>query len=154
VADTYHESVMDAAKAIVAAEALPDIPAERVYKRLTTDRVKLTFPCVVVSIEGCNEEWRPLDTENDVLTLPVNVALAHRLDLRADDPLLARWLAWRQGLRRAFLMRLMGDVDEVWHVEVKPMATLDAQRVIGPEYQGGAAGLILEPQVVVARRRD
>ncbi len=153
MADTFHESCMRAAAAMAVAAALPDVPAERVYVRLTGDRAKITFPCVICCLDGVKEEWRPLDTEYDVLTLPVNLVLGHRLDLRTDDVLLRKWLLWRQGLRIAFLMQLMDDVPEVWDVTVKALDTVDSQRLIGPEYQGGAAGVLLEPQVVVPRVR-
>ncbi len=153
MADTFHESCLRAAASMAVAAALPDVPAERVYVRLTGDRAKITFPCVIVCLDGVKETWAPLDTESDLLTLPVNLVLGHRLDLRSDDVLLQKWLGWRQLLRVAYLMQLMADVPEVWHVEVKPMETIDSQRLIGPEYAGGAAGLILEPQVVVPRVR-
>ncbi len=153
MADTFHESVLRNAASMAVAAALPDVPAERVYVRLTGDRAKITLPCVICTLEGVKETWVPLDTENDVLTLPVNVILCHRIDLRTDDVLLRKWLVWRQALRAAYLMQLMTDVPEVWHVDVEPMDTIDHQRLIGPEYQGGAAGVLLKPQVVVPRVR-
>jgi hypothetical protein len=152
VADSYHEEVLDAATTMATAAALSGV-GTKVYRRLTGDRAAVTMPCLIVNLEGCKEEWRPLDTEYDVLTLPVNIALAHHADMRATDPMLARWLLWRQNLRVAFLMQLMDDVSEVWHVEVRPLDTLDSQRVIGPEFQGFASAVMLLPEVVVPRVR-
>ena len=125
---------MRAAASIAAAEGLPDIPPERVYVRLSPDRAKVTYPCVIVTLEGCKEAWLPLDTENDVL--------------------LQKWLGWRQNLRHAYLMQLMADVPEVWHVDVEPVDTVESQRLVGPTYQDGASAVLLKPQVIVPRRRD
>lgn len=150
---SIHERVMDAAAALVVAEGLPGITASRVYTRLTADKAKVTLPCVVVNLEGCRETLAPLDTEFDQRTLPVNVVLLHRADLRSDAETLTRWLSWRESLSDAYLMQIFDDVTEVWHVDVEPLDAVDSQRLVGPEYQGGASGMILKALARTARRR-
>ncbi len=153
MADSYHESVMDAVAAMVVAEGMPGITADRVYVRKTADKATVTLPCVIVDLEGCKETLLPIDTENDVRTLPVNVHLMHRADLRDHRAALVKWLAWKENLHEAFLMQLPSDVSEVWHVDVEPLEVIDVARLVGPEMQAAASSILLKPQVITTRRR-
>ena len=144
---------MDAAVSMVEAEGLSkaDGPV-KVYKKKLPDTADVDFPCVLVTLEGCKEVLQAIETEKDERVLPVQVHLLDRQDLRSQTDL-SRWLSFVQSIGEAFLMQLMEDVPEVWHVEVRPMETLMAQEALGPKYMNAASSWLIEARAITPRRR-
>jgi hypothetical protein len=144
---------MTAIAALLAAEGLDDIPSERIYVRKLPDTATVQFPCILVTLEGAKPECFPLDTEYDERLLPVSVLLLNRSS-RRDDSDLSTWLTWLEDAVNALLMQLYDDVPDCWHADVRPMDSVDQQRIIGPEMGIMASGYVITPRVVTARRRS
>ena len=150
---SLHKSVLDAVVAALQAIESPRVPPEQIYLRKTVgDVANVMRPCWIVSLDDARETMDAFSTEDDCRTLPVVATFLDRKDRKntADIP---GWLASRQQVANAFLMQLLPDVLEVWHVDVRPLDVLDMQRVMGPGYEDAQGGFMFLPQAITTRIR-
>jgi hypothetical protein len=150
---------MDAA--IAALVALPlaswtDPPT--VFKQKLPDLATAVYPCAFVTIKDCKQTLVPFTTETDDRTLPVACHLMDR-ESSQDASTLSPWLLWLEQMTSAFLMQIFDALSEGpipgtnWHVEIRTMDVLDAQRSAGPGYQHAVSSFWLDCRVTTARVR-
>ena len=110
----------------------------KVYVQTLPDENALSFPCVVVTVEGETEELTDAYFGGDEIMFPVRVLVCDRADTdyQSRRPL---YLSWRRQIAQ-HLQRLMSlpRVPECFDVQVTPQLAIDPKL---PQYQYLVSGL-------------
>jgi hypothetical protein len=148
--DCTHDDIIDAIAGVISGLALDNMGTPtRVYASRYPDDRQMTFPCIVVSVEGETEQ---LDERVNVGTdwdYPTRVFFADsdRANTRAK---LKQELTWRQQLADAFHMKtpFLGLLPDVYRCKVVPHVIYDSQQ---PNYQHVVSGMVVWSKVRVVR---
>jgi hypothetical protein len=156
---TPHEQAQHGVAELVRSLNLPDLPAGRVYERLTQHGANITYPCCVVSIAGLIEEKERIAFGMWLWTYPVLVLFAHRGDAKdpAEQPV---YMAWRDPIEHALEeaqtlpgvqdfhdieVQVGGSVSGIARGRTEPGQTADPA---GPAWLKVAGGMVARVQVL------
>ena len=114
-------------------------PAERVYEQMIPDESNVSFPCVLVTVDGVQESQETGLSTVDDIGRPVKVAIADRGGKREAQKL-AEYEYWRQSIDRCFRSQQLAGIPESVICRIEPNLIIDPNL---PQYDYIVTGLVV-----------
>ncbi len=114
-------------------------PAARVYEQSFPDPGNVSFPCVLVTVDGVEETSEQTFSQRDDFGRPVKVQIADRFS-KGDHERLASYEFWREKITRCFVNQQLAGVPESVYCKIEPYVILDPNL---PQFEYMVSGFVV-----------